>query len=81
MKKRVIYVDTASTTQVYKEAISAMNEFHLENFGNPGSTHAFGETARRAMEETKKKLAKEIHANPWELIFTSGGTESNNLAL
>src|SRR3989344_5718485 len=81
MEKRVIYLDNASTTPVYREVVKVMNEYYLDRYGNAGSAHSLGEEARLAINHAKKLLSSEIHAKPWEIVFTSGGTESNNLAL
>ena len=77
----IIYLDNASTTPVYKEVVIEMEKYMLEEYGNPSSIHFMGENAQRAIENAKKVIASEIGAKPWEIIFTSGGTESNNLAL
>lgn len=79
--KKEIYLDNASTTPVYKEVAKVMNEVMLENYGNPSSVHALGEKARNSLIEAKKIIAKEINASPYEIIITSGATESNNLVL
>ncbi len=78
MKK--IYLDNAATTKVYGKAIDEMNKYHIKFYGNPSSVHSFGEEAEKALNESRKKIALEISAKPWEVIFTSGTTESNNLA-
>lgn len=79
--RKVIYLDNASTTAVHKDVVRVMNEFFIEKYGNASSTHALGEQAHKKIEEAKKILAKEINCKPWEIVFTSGGTESNNFAL
>lgn len=81
MKKNLIYLDNAATTQCYKEVVKLMSEYHIEKYGNPSSQHELGEEARIALQEAKRTLAKEINCKPWEIIFTSGGTEGNNFAL
>jgi len=77
-----IYLDHNATTPVRQEAIDAMLPFLREGFGNASSLHFEGQTARRAIEAAREKLAKFVGAeSPDEIIFTSGGTESNNMAL
>src|SRR3989338_6752269 len=80
-KKNIIYLDNAATMPCYKEVVKAMNEFHIEQYGNPSSEHAMGEKTRNAIQEAKKIISKEINCKPWEIIFTSGATEANNFAL
>ncbi len=78
---REIYLDNSATTRVYKEAAdeaySAMTEF----YGNPSSLHNKGIEAERIMEDARKKIAAALGADGGELVFTSGGTEANNLAV
>jgi cysteine desulfurase len=74
------YLDNAATTPLapeVKEAIMA----HLDNFGNPSSTHAFGRKARLAIEQVRKQIADTLHCAPGEIVFTSGGTEADNFAI
>ena len=78
--RKIIYLDNASTTQVSKEVIKEINRFDLNEYGNPSSIHEFGERALKAMNSARKTLASEINCKPWEIVFTSGSTESNNLA-
>ncbi len=78
---REIYLDDAATTRVYPEVVKEMEKYFLKDYGNPSSMHKLGEKARKAMDEARKKIAKEINAKPWEIYFTSGATESNNMAL
>jgi cysteine desulfurase len=75
------YFDYAGTTPTDPEVIKAMQPYYYENFGNPSSLHYFGQAARKAMEESRSKLAAFLGAKEEEMIFTSGGTESNNFAL
>ena len=78
---KIIYLDNAATTPLYKEVAKEMEKFFFKEYGNPSSMHEMGEEARKAIDDARAKIAKEIGAKPWEIIFTSGATESNNLAL
>ncbi len=76
-----IYLDNAASTPIYKEVIDEMLPFMFENYGNPSSLHKFGRKARQGLLNSRLKIANSIGANLHEILFTSGGTESNNLAL
>jgi cysteine desulfurase len=76
-----IYLDHAATTPVRREVVDAMMPFLTEAFGNPSSAHAFGRAARAALDDAHDRLAVALRVEPRELVFTSGGTEANNLAL
>jgi cysteine desulfurase len=76
-----IYLDHAATTPLRPEALEAMLPFLTEQFGNPSSAHSFGRKTRAALDEAHERVATRLHAEPREIIFTSGGTEANNLAL
>lgn len=80
MKKR-IYLDNAATTQVDERVVLSMLPYFSEEFGNASSLHSYGTHAREILERSRRKLALLIGAEPEEIVFTSGGTESNNLAL
>jgi len=76
-----IYMDHAATTALDKRVLKAMDPYFLEKFGNSSSTHFFGQEAFEALEKARAKIAKHINAEPEEIIFTSGGTEADNMAL
>jgi cysteine desulfurase len=76
-----IYLDHAATTPMRREVLDAMLPFLTEAFGNPSSAHAFGRGARAALDEAHERVAARLGAEPREIVFTSGGTEANNLAL
>jgi cysteine desulfurase len=79
---RPIYLDYQSTTPVDQRVMDAMIPFFTRSFGNPHSTsHAYGWKARDAVEAAREQVAKMINAEPREVIFTSGATESNNMAI
>jgi cysteine desulfurase len=75
-----VYLDHAATTPMRPEAIAAMTE-ELSCLGNPSSLHAAGRRARRVVEESREQLAEVFGARPSEIVFTSGGTEADNLAV
>ena len=79
MKK--IYLDHNATTPLHPEVLQAMLPALRDNFGNPSSVHSFGRSARVQLDEARDKVASLIGAHSSEIIFTSGGTEANNLAL
>ena len=76
-----IYLDHAATTPLRPEALEAMLPYLSEHFGNPSSAHGFGRKARAGLDEAHERVAKRLNAEPREIIFTSGGTEANNLAI
>lgn len=76
-----VYLDNAATTQVRQEVIERMQEALAQHYGNPSSTHSFGRSARTAVEQARKTIAKTMNAQPSEIIFTSGGTEADNMIL
>lgn len=79
--KKLIYLDNAATTSIDKNVLKAMLPFLKEKFGNPSSPHSLGQEAKDAIEKARKQVSGLINAEPEEIIFTSGGTEANNLAL
>jgi cysteine desulfurase len=76
-----IYLDYNATAPIAKEVADAMLPYLLEHFGNPSSSHPFGVVAKRGIEAARREVAALIGCQPSELIFTSGGTESNNYAI
>ncbi len=76
-----IYLDHAATTPVRSEVLEAMTPFFGARFGNPSSVHRFGRDARTALDEARSRVAACLHAQPDEIVFTSGGTEGDNLAI
>src|SRR5260370_17139072 len=77
---RPVYLDHAATTPMHPDAIEAMTAA-LATVGNASSLHTSGRVARRTVEESRETLAEKLGARPWEVIFTAGGTESDNLAV
>jgi cysteine desulfurase len=78
---RRIYLDHNATTPVDPRVLDAMLPFLREDFGNPSSLHWFGQRARGAVEEARARVAELVAADPGEIVFTSGGSESDNAAL
>ncbi|MBN1502609.1 cysteine desulfurase [Candidatus Woesearchaeota archaeon] len=76
-----IYLDNGATTKVADEVVKAMRSYLDINYGNAASLHMLGREAKEAIEHARKIIAQKINASPQEIIFTSGGTESNNFAL
>ena len=76
-----IYLDYAATTPCDPEVLEAMKPYFTEKFGNPSSIHSFGQEAKKGMEDSRQVLADFLGAKPEEIVFTSGGTESNNFAI
>ena len=76
-----IYLDNAATTPLRREALEAMLPYLTEQFGNASSLHSFGRRARAGLDEAHEKVAAALGATPREIVFTSGGTEANNLAV
>ena len=76
-----IYLDHAATTPLRREVLDAMLPFLTESYGNPSSAHSFGRTTRSALDEAHERVGRALNAEGREIVFTSGGTEANNLAL
>src|SRR6516165_871703 len=78
---RPIYLDNNSTTEMLPAVREGMQRYWREGFGNPASAHRAGRAARRALEDAREQCAAILGAFPDEVVFTSGATEANNLAL
>ncbi len=76
-----VYLDNAATTPLAEEVIDAMVGTMKMNFGNPSSTHSFGQEAKILIENVRRQVADYLHVTPAEIIFTSCGTESNNMII
>ncbi|WP_291868471.1 cysteine desulfurase family protein [Maribacter sp.] len=76
-----VYLDNAATTQVRECVITKMQDALCNFYGNPSSTHSFGRSAKTGVESARKTIAKYLNAQPSEIIFTSGGTEADNMIL
>src|SRR5258707_173695 len=78
---RRVYLDNNATTPVLPEVFEAMRPFYLEQFGNASSIHHYGQHARAAVEKARASVAALLNARPAEIVFTSGGTEADNLGI
>ncbi len=78
---RRIYMDANATTPLLPEVFEAMRPFWMEHYGNASSIHQQGQHARGAVEQARTSVARFLHCLNSEIVFTSGGTESDNLAL
>lgn len=78
---QVVYLDHNATTPVLPDVLEAMLPYLLEQFGNPSSEHGFGRRARDGVERAREQVAASLSCRPDEVVFTSGGTESNNMAI
>ncbi len=78
---RRVYLDHSATTPIHSVVAQEMIRYITENFGNPSSVHSYGNEARKAVEGAREKVSKSIGAKPEEIVFTAGGTESDNLAI
>lgn len=76
-----VYLDNAATTPIAPEVVEAMIPVLTNSFGNPSSTHAFGRETKALIETSRRSIAKHLNCQPSEIIFTSGGTEADNMAL
>src|SRR4029077_8596793 len=78
---RKVYLDHSATTPADRRVVDAMMPYLTEKFGNASSVHLFGQEARAAVDRARRKVAALIGARANEIVFTSGGTEANNLAI
>lgn len=76
-----VYLDSAATTQIREEVVNDIKDVLLNHYGNPSSTHALGRSSKSIIETARKTIAKYLNALPQEIIFTSGGTEADNMIL
>jgi len=76
-----IYFDNAATTAMDQEVLNAMMPYMTEKFGNPSAIYSYGRETKMAIENARKSVARILHANPGEIFFTSGGTESSNTSI
>jgi cysteine desulfurase len=77
----LIYLDNAASTKILEEVLESMIPYLKDQYGNPSSIHRYGRQAHKAIEKARTQVANLINADPSEILFTSGGTESNNTAL
>src|SRR6185503_18256253 len=78
---RQVYLDHNASTPVHPEVVAAMLPYFSERFGNPSSVHGFGREAREGLEGARERIAHFLQVGKEEILFTSGGTESDNLAV
>src|SRR5689334_7579813 len=78
---RRVYLDNNATTPVLREVFEAMRPYYLEQFGNASSIHHYGQHARAAVGKARAAVAALVNARPAEIVFTSGGTEADNLGI
>ena len=76
-----VYLDNAATTPLRREVVDEMRSCLLETFGNPSSSHFHGRKSKSIIERARKNIAKHLNCSPGEIIFTSGGTEADNMAI
>lgn len=79
--RRFIYLDHAATTPVHPEVLAEMKPYFSEEFGNPGGLYSLSQRAKEAVEDARRRVARVLGCSPSEIIFTSGGSESDNLAI
>ncbi|HLD60575.1 MAG TPA: aminotransferase class V-fold PLP-dependent enzyme, partial [Patescibacteria group bacterium] len=80
-KLRQVYLDHAAATPLSKEVFQAMEPFFVTEYGNPSALYKLGLQANEALNNARRTIAQVLHALPDNIIFTSGGTEANNLAV
>src|SRR5664279_912289 len=78
---RRVYLDNNATSPLLPEVFEAMRPYFFERFGNASSIHQQGQQSRAAVEQAREKVAELLNCRPAEIVFTSGGTEGDNLAL
>ena len=78
---KTVYLDHAATTPIRDEVLEAMLPYLKEQYGNASSVHRFGREAKKALDQARETVAEVLNADFNEIIFTSGGIESNNLAI
>src|SRR5690554_6371241 len=78
---KTVYLDNAATTPIAPEVYEEMMPYLKNEFGNPSSTHSFGRQAKATIETSRRKVAGYLNAKPSEIIFTSGGTEADNMLI
>ncbi len=81
MAKRQVFLDNAATTPIAPEVVEAMIPIMKDFFGNPSSGHSFGRAVRAQIEYSRRLIAKHLNVTPAEIVFTSGGTEADNMAI
>ncbi len=79
--QKPVYLDYNATTPIAPQVAEAMRPYIYENFGNPSSSHAYGSAAKKGLEKARRQVAEMLGCQPDEIVFTSGGSESNNLAI
>ena len=77
----LVYFDNAASTPLRSEVVDKMKDCLIQNYGNPSSTHSYGRFAKAKLEEARKSIASNFNISPQEIIFTSGGTESDNMLI
>src|SRR5262245_39128924 len=81
LMSRQVYLDHNASTPVHPEVVAEMLPYFSEIFGNPSSVHAFGRAAREGVDTARERVARLLGADPAEIVFTSGGTESDNFGI
>lgn len=81
MANKPIYLDYNATTPLHEEVVKTMMPFLTEHFGNPSSSHIYGKTTKKAIEKAREQVANMLFCSSEEIVFTSGGSESNNYAI
>ena len=81
VQRRLVYLDHSATTPTDPRVVDAMLPYFTEHYGNPASAHGFGRKAEQAVEDARETIARLLNCKPSEIVFTSGGTESDNLAI